>query len=202
MRLRVKFHKQGALRYIGHLDLHKIWERSARRADLSLMYSQGFHPQPKIQIASALPLGFASVCEIVDMWTSYDYNTDQVREKLQASVPVGLKIESVSVVEEPSPPLQRKTASAVYDIQIPVSEIDGLDQKVSALLATDSIERIRRGKPYDLRPLIEELRVTENGLSTQLTAREGATGRPEELLDALGIGFETCYIERVDLKFK
>lgn len=202
MRLRIKFHKQGALRYIGHLDLHKIWERSTRRADLSLMYSQGFHPQPKIQIASALPLGFASVCEIVDMWTSYDYNTDQVHEKLQVSVPVGLRIESVSVIEEPSPPLQMMTASAVYEIQIPDPAREGIGEKVTTLLDAGSIERTRRGKAYDLRPLIEELRVTDDGIITQLSAREGATGRPEELLDALGIGFESCFIERVDLKFK
>ena len=55
MRIRITFSKQGALRYTGNLDLHKIWERTARRADLALAYSQGFHPQPKMQLAAALP---------------------------------------------------------------------------------------------------------------------------------------------------
>ncbi len=62
MRARITFSKQGALRYTGHLDLHRLWERAMRRADLPLSYSQGFHPQPKISLASALPLGFASRC--------------------------------------------------------------------------------------------------------------------------------------------
>ncbi len=53
MRLRITFSKQGALRYTGHLDLHKIWERTARRAGLPLAYSQGFHPHPQIQLAAA-----------------------------------------------------------------------------------------------------------------------------------------------------
>lgn len=202
MRLRVKFHKQGALRYIGHLDLHKIWERSTRRANISLMYSQGFHPQPKIQIASALPLGFSSKCEIVDMWTSFDYDTDAVKNNLQSAVPDGLRIESVSIVSEPSPPLQVMTASAVFDIQIPASARKGLGEKIDAVLLRTSIERIRRNKPYDLRPLIEELSLTEEGLTTQLSAKEGATGRPEELLDELGVSFESCFIERTDLIFK
>ena len=48
MRIRITFAKTGALRYIGHLDLHRMWERVARRAGLSLAYTQGFHPQPKI----------------------------------------------------------------------------------------------------------------------------------------------------------
>ena len=52
MRLRITFAKQNALRYTGHLDLHRIWERAARRAELPLAYSQGFHQQPKISLAS------------------------------------------------------------------------------------------------------------------------------------------------------
>ena len=67
MRIRITFAKQGALRYTGHLDLHKLWERAARRAELPLAYSQGFHPQPKMNIAAALPLGFSSRCEVMDM---------------------------------------------------------------------------------------------------------------------------------------
>ena len=64
MRIRITFVKQGALRYTGHLDLHKLWERAARRAELPLAYSQGFHPQPKMNMAAALPLGFSSRCEV------------------------------------------------------------------------------------------------------------------------------------------
>ncbi|MDP3186130.1 MAG: TIGR03936 family radical SAM-associated protein, partial [Anaerolineales bacterium] len=64
--MRITFSKTGALRYTGHLDLQRIWERTARRAGLPLVYSQGFHPQPKIQIAAALPLGFSGRAELVD----------------------------------------------------------------------------------------------------------------------------------------
>ena len=64
MRARITFSKRGALRYIGHLDLQTLWERAARRAGLALAYSHGFHPQPKINFASALPLGFSSRAQI------------------------------------------------------------------------------------------------------------------------------------------
>ena len=68
MRLRITFSKSGALRYTGHLDLQTTWERTLRRAGLPLAYTHGFHPGPRIQIASALPLGFIGRAEIVDIW--------------------------------------------------------------------------------------------------------------------------------------
>jgi radical SAM-linked protein len=72
VRVRIHFHKTEAMRFTGHLDLHKAWERALRRAGsrsaLRLAYSQGFHPQPRIHLACALPLGFTSECEVVDVW--------------------------------------------------------------------------------------------------------------------------------------
>ena len=62
---------------------------------------------------------------------------------------------------------------------------------------------MRRKKEYDLRPLIEELTLNdENHIFMRLTAREGATGRPEEVLDVMGIPLENARIERTKLLFK
>jgi hypothetical protein len=70
-------------------------------------------------------------------------------------------------------------------------------------MESESIIRTRRNKEYDLRPLIELLDITyENEIFMRLTAKEGATGRPEEVLDALGIPFEETRIERSRLNFK
>ena len=69
-------------------------------------------------------------------------------------------------------------------------------------MESDSIIRERRGKTYDLHPLIEELSIPGNGkIFMRLSAREGATGRPEEVLDVLGIAFEGTRIERTRLIF-
>ncbi len=67
-RVRILFAKTDAMRFIGNLDLHKAWERSCRRAGLPLAYSQGYNPQPKLNLASALPLGFTSQAELIDIW--------------------------------------------------------------------------------------------------------------------------------------
>lgn len=212
MRLRIRFAKQGALRYTGHLDLHKIWERTARRADLPLAYSQGFHPQPKIYLASALPLGFSSRCELLDMKLKNDVPMDGLRERIQNAVPSGLQIIDVQQVDDLLPALQTQLTSAEYEVAFvdPVDP-DWLRERVAAVLATESLPRERRGKAYNLRPLIEELTLTlppsplsEDAplLIMKLTAREGATGRPEEVLDQLGVRVESTRIERSRLIFE
>lgn len=203
MRIRITFAKQGALRYTSHLDLHKLWERAARRAELPLAYSQGFHPQPKMNIAAALPLGFSSRCEVLDMRLEHEIMLEGLREKLQQTLPTGIQVSSIESVDEKLPALQTQVASAEYEITLTESlDRSELKGKIDSVLESDSIIRERRGKTYDLRPLIEEL-MMENGdkIFMRLAAREGATGRPEEVLDMLGIAFEGTRIERTQLIF-
>jgi len=217
MRIRITFAKQGALRYTGHLDLHRLWERAARRAELPLAYSQGFHPQPKMNIAAALPLGFSSRCEVLDMRLEREVPLDGLREKLQGTLPTGIQVANVETVDDKLPALQTLVASAEYEVTLR-EPIDGteLKRKIDSVIDSESITRERRGKTYDLRPLIEELKILESDGSPseqelapalqrifmRLAAREGATGRPEEVLDMLGIAFEGTRIERTHLIFK
>jgi radical SAM-linked protein len=204
MRLRITFAKVGPLRYTGHLDLHRLWERAARRAELPLAYSQGFHPQPKLTIAAALPLGFSSRCEVLDMRLEQDIALDGLHEKLQDTLPTGIQVVNVERVDEKLPALQTLVASAEYQVTLtePI-EVADLKRRIDSVLASESIIRERRGKTYDLRPLIEELELQPDGtIFMRLAAREGATGRPEEVLDILGIAFEETRIERTKLIFK
>jgi radical SAM-linked protein len=209
MRIRITFAKSGALRYVGHLDLHRMWERITRRAGLPLAYSQGFHPQPKIQLAAALPLGFSSRCELVDLWIDGETDLARTSADLQNTVPPGLKILDVAGVNEKGPPLQTQIQSSEYAVTLPAeTEIEGLTGRLKSVSQADSLPRERRGKAYDLRPLIEELELIEpdaHGIARlfmRLSAREGATGRPEEVLDTLGIPFDRVQVERTRLLFK
>jgi len=208
MRLRITFSKSGALRYTGHLDLHSLWERTVRRAGLPLAYTQGFHPGPKIQLASALPLGFIGKAEIVDVWINEpgEGSDRSYQEILQTGCPPGLVISDVKVVDEHAPALQTQVVSAQYQVTLlEPADGAGLMKAISTLLETASINRERRAKTYDLRPLIESLELLpadgsrELRLHLRLAARAGATGRPEEVLAALGIPFETTRIERTGL---
>ncbi len=120
MRLRITFSKSGALRYIGHLDLHSLWERTVRRAGLPLSYTQGFHPGPRIQLASALPLGFIGCAEIVDLWLDETPGLSDLpyKDSLQSAAPPGLVISSVDIVDEHGPALQTQVIAAEYGITL------------------------------------------------------------------------------------
>lgn len=205
-RFRFLFSKRGALRYAGHLDLHRIWERAARRAKLRLKYSEGFHPQPKIQLASALPLGFSSRGEVADLWL-WDAPSDAL-ERLRAALPPGMEIFSMEEVDVHAPALQTQVFAAEYEaVLLDEESEDALRRRVDSVMAAETLPRVRRGKPYDLRPLIRRLRLLppdESGhlrLFMELSAREGATGRADEVLDALGIPLAAARVERLWILF-
>ncbi|MEW6502960.1 MAG: TIGR03936 family radical SAM-associated protein [Chloroflexota bacterium] len=193
-RFRIQYNKESPLQYIGNLDLHKVWERYLRRAHIPVAYSQGFHPQPKIQQAAPLPLGFLSQNDLIDVWVEPDTWTENVfLTHLQATQQPGIQILSVSSVPLNSPSLPTLIQSSLYRVILldPVN-LSELNYRLSLLVARDSIIRNRRNKTYDLRPLIEKIELIPLqedcvAFEMQLSAREGATGRPEEIISEMGI---------------
>lgn len=191
-RLRLTFAKTEAMRYTGHLDTHLAWERTFRRARLPLAYSQGFHPQPRIQLAGALPLGFTSECEVADIWLEVPGELEPIQAALAAAAPPGLRVLAVADAPLEARPLQTLLRAAEYAVTLRTDQVEAdLRAAIDTLLRQPALPRTRRDKPYDLRPLIESLaweRPAPGGhvLAMQLAAREGATGRPEEVVDALG----------------
>jgi radical SAM-linked protein len=206
MRMRITFSKNAAMRYTGHLDLHRTWERSMRRAGLPLAYSQGFNPHPRINLASALPLGFTGEGEVVDIWLSEAQDELEVCQKLHKALPPGIHLHELRVVEDRLPSLQSVMHASEYVVTF-LEPLPDLHQHVSALLEADSLPRERRGKPYDLRALLlalELLPPDEDGrqrMFVRLLAQEGATGRPEEVILALEGQPEETRVHRTRLLF-
>lgn len=179
-----------------------------RRAELPITYSQGFHPQPKISLASALPLGFSSRGEVLDVRLNEDIPVEEIAIRLKDNLPPDIQVTKVESVDESAPALQTQVLSATYEVHLtePVQGSE-LTRKIEEVMMSETLPRKRRGNFYDLRPLIEMLSmVTEaNGkvwLRMTLAARDGATGRPEEVLNALGIEPEYTRVERTRLIFQ
>jgi radical SAM-linked protein len=206
VRVRITFTKTGPLRYVGHLDLQTIWERAARRAGLPLAYSNGFHPQAKISFASALPLGFSSRAEVMDMRLQADLELSELPSRLQKALPAGISVLDATSMDDAEPALQVQIRSAEYEVSlVEGSEALELQAAIERVLAASNLPRERRGKAYDLRPLIEQLSMVPGSRTVifmQLAAREGATGRPEEVLAELGIPSNSTRIERTRLIFQ
>ncbi len=192
IRCRMTYQKTEPLRYTGNLDLQKIWERFLRRADLPVAYSQGFHPQPRIQQAAPLPLGFLATAELTDIYLDDDsLVTPAIISSLQAMPYPGIEITTVDLIDLSQPSLATRVLSSEYLAEFfDAIEAGELAARVAALLAASTLMRTRRDKAYDLRPLIETLEIVPStdgpALKMVLAARAGATGRPEEVLAALG----------------
>jgi radical SAM-linked protein len=192
-RYRIEFSKTESMRYTGHLDLILTWERTFRRAGLPLSYSEGFNARPVINLASPLPLGFISSAELGDFWLSNPITSDEFEQSLQKALPPGLEINAIEELEEiHGPKLPSQVISSTYSVELFHPEPE-LSQKVEQILQSDSIIRKnKRGKEYDLRPLILDLVLSENNDQTQflqikLVTQPNQTGRPDEVLLALEI---------------
>lgn len=196
-RLRLIFSKGGSARFIGHLDLARTLERALNRAKIPVSYTQGFNRRPRLQMATALPLGYTSGYELADILLTEKMAPQQALQQLMAKMAPGIVILQVAEVPINAPSLQASTLSSEY-VATPLDPVDfaDLQTKVRALLAAKKIERVRvrRGKQkvYDLRPLILNLSVeqAENGQVTiqmNLCLQPSKTGRPDDVLDALGL---------------
>ena len=207
-RYRITFTRDRTVRFVGHLDLAKAWERILRRADLPVAFSQGFHPLPKITFASALPVGCTSDCELMDVVLSEPREPSDVMARLVPALPAGVAVTSVAQVPLNAPALQAELRWAEYIVTVETGEApEQIEQKVQVFLAAPTLPRERRGKSYDLRPLalslmVEAARDSSARIAMRLLADASAgTGRPDEVLAALGWGDAPVQIHRRKLGF-
>ena len=210
-RLRIVFAKQAELRYISHLDLMRAWERALRRARLPVAHTQGFNPRPRLLFAAALAVGWTGSAELLDLFLEQRVDLRLAARALLVQLPPGLEVSSITEVDLTLPSLPAQVSAAEYRIELaPGPSAAELGERVARLLAATSLPR-RRERPdgvrsYDLRPLVQELRGgLENGcplLWARLQADGTATGRPDELVDELGLGPWLRSVERVQILFK
>lgn len=211
-RLRIEFAVGERLKYISHLDLNRTWERAFRRAGLPLAYSQGFNPRPRFQIAAALPVGVSGRAEMLDVWVDKALQPEEVRQRLAPSLPAGLEVTDVAAVDLRAPSLQSRMRAADYRATVAGPETAAaIRARVQALLAAPALLRQRQHKgrlqTYDLRPLIQSIQVDDHGedeqiLEMRLQASPQGAGRPDEVLDALGLSLMPHRTERTKLHFE
>lgn len=201
-RLRIRFGKHGPLRFVGHLDLSKTWERVLRRAEIPLEYSQGFNPRPRMQFAAALPVGATSESEYLDIWLTQRLPgslRDDWVPKLQACSPSGLVVYTLAEVPIGQAALPTLVTESEYVVTLLDDSIgpDELRARAKQLLSQAEILRVRNQKTYDLRPLIVDLSLDGAGnLIARLVTGDRGNGRADELLDALGLDMAQARIHR------
>lgn len=200
-RVRVHYAKGEAIKFISHHDEFRMWERTLRRAALPLLYKQGFNPQPHMQFAAPLGVGITGAHEPLDIILAPPLPLDEIATRLRAALPPGVTLQSVHEMPLTTDALQSMIIGADYTIIIfaDAGELaDALIQtRIQEFLQNATIwrERQRKGKlyTYNLRPLVFDLRYLgydaaheEHRIFLRVPMRTGATGRPDEVVDALG----------------
>jgi radical SAM-linked protein len=202
-KIRLKFKKVGAMRFLSHLELVHLFYRASKRVDLPLCFSEGFHPMPKIIFATALPVGMESLTEIVDMECEGKITAPEVMERLNQALPPGVEITEAEEV-----PLFFHLSSlshpSVYWIPLDhlLSKEEAVPKIKKALDKKEFIvhqERDGKKRSVDIRPLIEQMEVREKkersggeppwGVELVLRRAMGRTAKPIEIVGAV-LGLE------------
>jgi radical SAM-linked protein len=192
-RLHITFSKFDALVYTSNLDIAKIWERVMRRAELPILYSEGFNQRPRIALASALPLGISSECELLDVSLRERIALDGLSDRLQNASPPGLRTNQIIEVPVRNPALQTRVRSSEYRLQLDEDVVRSeIQTRIDNMLKADTLiwERERKGKTIavDVRPLILGLYLDEAGnLITHLVVGDQGNLRPDQVVEALGL---------------
>ena len=208
-RLRVRFSRGQELKYISHLDMMRLWQRAFQRAGISLAYSEGYTPHPRISLAAPLALGVTSAAELMDVhcnkWVSPHVFSNVVGEQM----PPGIQILQVHPVALPLPSLQAQVRYAEYRVEVKtIREEPDVAAALTGLLSLEHLpwqhQRDTGPRSYDLRALIDDLRILEwhNGYCTigmRLRCSSSGSGRPEQVTAALGFTGHPVSIHRTRL---
>lgn len=211
-RLRLTYARSESLRFISHQDEFRMWERTIRRSQMPLAYKQGFNPQPHMQFAAPLGVGFSGSRELMDFRLDKHFPESEIAARLSNTLPPGVRIVELQTVDLRTKPLQATLLGADYRLIVQTPALPDGQRRIQDFLARTEIWRTRQRKgreyKYNLRPVVHELSFagpTDEGDSVAFELRvqllEGATGRPDEVLAVLGLSNFPHLLHRDKLYF-
>ena len=211
-RLRIRFCRGEEIKFISHLDIMRLWQRTLHRAGIPLAYSEGFSPHPRLSLAAPLPVGITSQAELMDVfcsrWVSPHFFTTAVSQQL----PPGIKMQQVYPVAQTMPSLQSQVSYAEYEVEIETErDKPGIESALNSLLSAKQLpwhhQRDTGTRSYDLRALINDLWLIDwhSGSGTigmRLRCDSDGSGRPEQVAAALGFTRYPHSVNRTKLILK
>lgn len=195
-RLRLRFGRGEEVKFISHLDIVRFWERAFRRAGIPLAYSQGFRPHPRIAVAAPLAVGVTSEAELMDVWLNQWMPPQSLIMKVKGQLSHGFDIFEAYEIGLNAPSLQSSLAAAEYRVEVKSEKGEQeVRHSLSCLLQAEKLpwQHFRGDKVhcYDLRALVNDLWIISHCdslyvLGMRLRCDAGGSGRPEQVLAALG----------------
>lgn len=206
--LRIKFRKYAEARFLSHAELAEALIRAIKRSGLNFLYSQGYHPHPKISFAFATSVGMESREEYADLQVAADGRDHlQLQKDINVLLPQGLEILAIGPLTHPAVSLASQVTGFSYAIALPPGEsIDfaELSSKIGVFLQSDSVIITRETKEKrvakDIRPFVSGLALGKEQRTLLLQVRMSSAGtvRPQEILtEVLGLSHEAARQARI-----
>lgn len=201
LKVRIKFQKIGSIKFIGHLDLMRAWQKIFRRSQIPIAYSEGFNPHQIFSIASPLAVGITSDGEYLDLKLSVEsYDLSQLIQQVNAVCPEGITIiEAVSLDDKATAGMAACYASSyIITLSEDLSGLIGQSEKMNAFFEQDTIivsKKNKKGKfnDLDLKSGIYSYKILGNATIDLLLATGSTLNvKPELVMNAL---LEYCNIE-------
>ncbi|MBA7525803.1 hypothetical protein ES705_17960 [subsurface metagenome] len=120
--VRIKYCKDGPIKYISHLNLAQVFTRALRRADIPVVISDGFNPRFRISFGPPLPLGISSTSEYLDVRLKEEVKVEELTERLNLVLPQGLKILRAKTIPSSADSLVKVIDRASYVITLRIKE--------------------------------------------------------------------------------
>ena len=190
MRIRIKFSKHGVVKFIGHLDMMRFFQKAIRRAGIDVTYSGGFSPHQIMSFAAPLGVGLCSNGEYLDIEVNSHQGKRDMMERLNNAMVKGIKIENIVVLDKNAGNAMASVAAAAYTIRWKEGYEcpKNLSQSCEAFFNQKEIPVIKQTKKsslsLDLKPGIYEFFGREDSLYMLVDASSSQNIKPSLLLEA------------------
>ncbi len=182
-KFRLFFSKTGPSRYLSHLELIKLLTRALRRTGLYIVFSEGFHPMPKLSFACALPVGTESICETADIELYNPVSAGLLKEKMNSELPDGINISDVQDITG------RKKSAVIKEshYHIDISDLD-VDQKdLDSFINIDYfgvIKKTKKGeKEIDAKKIVKNIGFnSDKNIELVIAHSEGPELKPDHII--------------------
>lgn len=192
MKIRIKFSKHGAMKFVGHLDIMRYFQKAMRRADVDIKYSEGFSPHQIMSFAAPLGVGLTSNGEYLDIEVLSTKDSRTMLKQLNDVMAEEVEVLQYRKLEDSSKNAMSIVAAADYTVVFreksrPEDEVSFWNEFVS-FCQGESIKIIKKTKKsekeLDIRPLIYQVRPTGTGVFLQVSTGSSNNLKPELILEA------------------
>jgi radical SAM family uncharacterized protein/radical SAM-linked protein len=178
-RIRLRYRKAGPARFIGTRELGTVFLRAARRAAVPIAFSRGHHPLPRLSFGAALPVGYTSDDEHVDLALTAPLGAGDVAARLAAELPQGLEPLDATEIALQAPSIDADTLACIY-------EIDADDPALR--LARDAGAAVARFAAATTFPVRKRSRAGERLVDARPFVRDLTATAPTRLVVELSFG--------------